>query len=49
MAIGTASMVGTDLFAAKKLKTFGCQLHSVRDLIPKDAKGIMESLAKMGY
>jgi sugar phosphate isomerase/epimerase len=49
MAIGAASVIGTDLFAAKKLKTFGCQLYSVRDLMPKDAKGTMEALAKMGY
>lgn len=49
LVFGAASMVGSDLFAKKKLKTFGCQLYSVRDLMPKNAKGTMEELAKMGY
>ncbi|SOE20862.1 Sugar phosphate isomerase/epimerase [Spirosomataceae bacterium TFI 002] len=31
------------------LKKYGCQLYSVRDLMPKDPKGVMTSLAKMGY
>lgn len=31
------------------VKKFGCQLYSVRDLMPKDAKGTMEKLAGMGY
>jgi sugar phosphate isomerase/epimerase len=34
---------------AKKLKKFGVQLYSVRDLMPKDAKGTMSQLAAMGY
>ncbi|MCU0341779.1 MAG: sugar phosphate isomerase/epimerase [Spirosomaceae bacterium] len=34
---------------AKKIKKFGVQLYSVRDLMPKDAKGTMKKLAEMGY
>lgn len=34
---------------AGTLKKFGCQLYSVRDLMPKDPKGVMTALAKMGY
>lgn len=46
----TGSLFAFDVFAAKKkIKTFGCQLYSVRDLMPKDAKGTMEKLAGMGY
>jgi sugar phosphate isomerase/epimerase len=45
-----SSLISTELFATNKnIKTFGCQLYSVRDLMPKDAKGTMEALAKMGY
>lgn len=41
----------TDLFGApaKTLKTFGVQLYSVRDDLPKDPKGVMTKLAGMGY
>jgi sugar phosphate isomerase/epimerase len=49
LALGAVSIIGTEAFAAKKLKTFGCQLYSVRDLMPKDAKGTMTALSKMGY
>ncbi len=31
------------------VENYGCQLYSVRDLMPKDAKGTMTKLAKMGY
>lgn len=34
---------------AKPIKKFGIQLYSVRDLMPKDAKGTMKKLAEMGY
>ncbi|AQG79328.1 sugar phosphate isomerase/epimerase family protein [Spirosoma montaniterrae] len=43
---------GSDVLAAspqKSIKPFGVQLYSVRDLLPKDPKGIMTQLAKMGY
>lgn len=43
------ALTSQELFAHKKLKKFGCQLYSVRDKMPKDAKGTMEALAKMGY
>jgi sugar phosphate isomerase/epimerase len=47
---GSMSFIGMDAFAGKKkIKNFGCQLYSVRDLMPTDAKGTMEKLAEMGY
>ncbi|MCR9065000.1 MAG: sugar phosphate isomerase/epimerase [Cytophagales bacterium] len=36
-------------YSAGTVKNFGCQLYSVRDLMPKDPKGTMQQLAKMGY
>lgn len=48
-ALGLA-LVSGKLFAHNgTIKNFGCQLYSVRDLMPKDAKGTMTQLAKMGY
>lgn len=38
----TTSLGGT-------FKDFGLQLYSVRDVLPKDPKGIMTQLAQMGY
>ncbi|UBM60625.1 sugar phosphate isomerase/epimerase [Marinilongibacter aquaticus] len=35
--------------SAGTVKKFGCQLYSVRDLMPKDPIGTMEKLAGMGY
>ncbi len=49
VALTTQELFATEEFAPKKLKKFGCQLYSVRDKMPKDAKGTMEALAKMGY
>ncbi len=47
---GSMSFIGLETFAAKKkIKNFGCQLFSVREVISKDPKGIMEKLAQMGY
>ena len=44
------ALAGSTLWSeAKPLKKFGLQLYSVRDLMPKDAKGTMQQLAKMGY
>ncbi len=44
------TFMGLDAFAGKKkIKNFGCQLFSVRELMPKDPKGTMEKLAQMGY
>ncbi|MBD2753456.1 sugar phosphate isomerase/epimerase family protein [Spirosoma validum] len=34
---------------AKKINPFGVQLFSVRDVLPKDPKGVMTQLAQMGY
>jgi len=46
----TGLYVGTALTSkAKTLKTRGVQLYSVRDLMPKDARGTMKQLAAMGY
>ena len=47
--IAGASMLSMDVFAAKKIKKFGCQLYSVRDVITADPKGVMTKLAGMGY
>ncbi len=44
--------VSHDLLAnvpQKAIKPFGVQLYSVRDLMPKDPKGTMTRLAKLGY
>lgn len=38
----------TDAFGGT-IRNFGLQLYSVRDVLPKDPKGIMTQLAKMGY
>jgi sugar phosphate isomerase/epimerase len=50
----SASVVALALLAQEAeakgtLKKFGCQLYSIRDVMPKDPKGNMEALAKMGY
>ncbi len=44
--------IGTDLLAnslKKSIKPFGVQLYSVRNLMPKDPKGTMKQLARLGY
>lgn len=49
-ALGAGIVLSSSLFAeAKRLKKFGVQLYSVRDLMPKDPKGTMKQLAEMGY
>ncbi|GAA4404070.1 sugar phosphate isomerase/epimerase [Nibrella viscosa] len=48
LAAGSLALSQTDLMAGT-FKTFGVQLYSVRDLIPKDPKGVMTQLARMGY
>lgn len=48
--LGAGTILAPSLFAeAKPIKKFGVQLYSVRDLMPKDAKGTMKKLAEMGY
>ncbi len=54
---GAFALSQTDLLAAGSsalnpqgtIKAFGVQLYSVRDELPKDPKGVMTQLAKMGY
>lgn len=48
LTTGALALSQTDLLAAK-INDFGIQLYSVRDVIPKDPKGVMTQLAKMGY
>jgi sugar phosphate isomerase/epimerase len=50
LASAALSFNAVDVLARKKkIKEFGCQLYSVRDLMPKDAKGTMTKLSEMGY
>ena len=47
---GAGAFLTPSLFTeAKPIKKFGVQLYSVRDQMPKDAKGTMKKLAEMGY
>jgi sugar phosphate isomerase/epimerase len=48
--LSAGALLTPNLFTeAKSIKKFGVQLYSVRDLMPKDAKGTMKKLAEMGY
>lgn len=47
-SVSTAADVAAS-FLAKPINPFGAQLYSVRDVLPKDPKGIMTQLAQMGY
>lgn len=52
LAAGAFTLNQTNLLAnapAKTIDPFGVQLYSVRDVLPKDPKGIMTQLAEMGY
>lgn len=55
VAIALAPLAGklmisdTDIEARKKLKTFGLQLYSVRDVLPKDPRGVLKQIASFGY
>ena len=43
-------LFGADIFEKKKkLKAFGLQLYSLRDDLPKDAKGVLKQVASFGY
>jgi sugar phosphate isomerase/epimerase len=44
-----AAGIGLEAFAEKRIKKYGCQLYSVRDMMTKDPKNTMAELAKMGY
>jgi len=48
LTAGAFALNQTDLFAGT-IQQFGVQLYSVRDVLPKDHRGVMEQLAKMGY
>lgn len=51
-ALSQTGSLAADVFAhapAKKINPFGVQLFSVRDVLPKDPKGVMTQLAQMGY
>ncbi|MFD2574190.1 sugar phosphate isomerase/epimerase family protein [Spirosoma soli] len=52
LTAGAFTLSQTGLLAnapAKTIDPFGVQLYSVRDVLPKDPKGIMTQLAQMGY
>jgi sugar phosphate isomerase/epimerase len=52
LTAGAFAFTQSDLLAsapAKAINPFGVQLYSVRDVLPKDPKGVMTELAKMGY
>ncbi len=50
-----ASLAGNSLFAdgffeeTKKLKSFGLQLYTLRDDLPKDPKAVLKQVASFGY
>lgn len=45
LGCNTASALGN----AGKLKEFGLQLYTLRDVMPKDPKGVLKQVAAMGY
>lgn len=52
LAAGAFTLNQLDVLAGAPKKTinpFGVQLYSARDVLPKDPKGVMTELAKMGY
>ncbi len=49
MAMAAVALPDVPLFANKKIGKFGCQLYSIRDVLPSDPKGYMKQLADMGY
>lgn len=49
LTAGALTLSNLDVLAYKNVKVFGLQLYSVRDVLPKDPKGIMTQLAQMGY
>lgn len=48
-----SSFTGTSFFdtemEAKKIKKFGLQLYTLRDVLPKDPKGVLKQVASFGY
>lgn len=49
IAFTASDLLANDFFAKGSLSKFGCQLYSIRDILPKDPKGNMKALADMGY
>ncbi|TAE33030.1 MAG: twin-arginine translocation signal domain-containing protein [Cytophagales bacterium] len=49
LAAGALTLSQSAAFAHKNVSVFGLQLYSVRDVLPKDPKGVMTQLAQMGY
>lgn len=55
LSAAAIAFTANDLFAHEaiaakgSLSKFGCQLYSIRDILPKDPKGNMKALADMGY
>ena len=49
LATAALAMTANQLQAAGSISKFGCQLYSIRDVLPKDPKGNMKALAEMGY
>lgn len=48
-SVAAMALIASDLEAKGTLKQFGCQLYSIRDVLPKDPKNYMKQLADMGY
>jgi sugar phosphate isomerase/epimerase len=46
---GKLMMDETEIEMAKKIKRFGLQLYSLRDVLPKDPKGVLKQVADFGY
>jgi sugar phosphate isomerase/epimerase len=49
LSAAAITLTANQLYAESKLSKFGCQLYSIRDILPKDPKGNMKLLADMGY
>jgi sugar phosphate isomerase/epimerase len=51
--LALSSLTGISLFSAeedaKKIKKFGLQLYSLRDVLPADPKGVLKQVASFGY
>ncbi|HEX5667884.1 MAG TPA: sugar phosphate isomerase/epimerase [Chitinophagaceae bacterium] len=47
--VAAAAALGLPDFSAKKVGNFGIQLYTLRDIIGKDPKGVLQQLAAFGY
>jgi sugar phosphate isomerase/epimerase len=48
-SVAAMALTANQLQAAGAISKFGCQLYSIRDVLPKDPKANMKALAEMGY